>query len=1387
MSSEAAPAVVAEAYAAASAALEQEETPAADGISGNSSTDQDDGHSSSNLADSAAVGMETEHQGDSHQALTTAGAAEEQQPQAADIAASATDQQQTAAKGAAAAAAPAGQAAAGEGAVEGRDAAGAMQLLASLDPLCDAAADTAADLDDQASVAVVVAAAETPAVATAAAYSAATPAEAASAQEQQQPQQQATGVPPAASVVPHSPSVARKLRLQTSQLSAQPSNLEIAAEQAILLRHQLEAVGLQLQQKQLEAKLAQVRMQMDRLQQHQKVQLQQQHLQLQRYQRHSAQLQQEVLNQSTPRKQTLRSGGIGGDGCCYSTGLRAATTGARLRAGQYSMWSPARSPVGAFPSVLMSPVGTAASGATSTAIKPAGTATAASAATPQAEHRPDAEEPAGVTTVAGAALDKQAAAARTDCNPNQPVEATTTATAAPAKQQADDADDNEQPAAADSDSTSVAATVDALHHGQPGSDGPAGPQSLAAAAAAAACDQQSGAAAGSKPAAAPVAARGHEEDDLHSSCSSQSSRCSDGSDSSSLGQCQDMLSDLLAQLHALAQESHDASTFKAASASTLTPCHGRAAEASVSKAYWPGAAAVQMQTKLQVSSALHLEATRGLMHAGTAVLELQNELSTAQKQQQYTHRHKQQQQQQDASPPLARSLLTKFDGAGMKPAPTVVDAAAAASGAEQQLPAADGANGTGESVAAAAAEQQQKEWLHVLESLAQRQQQILQQLATPPAAALETEGPDLAPISAKHQIKLAAAQLAELQQVQQTLLTQLVEAKAVLVQGKTHSPPDVRLSDLGTALTQGSLQVVEPDDGLDTTCTVAGAVSDPCAAATAAAAAGMGAAGMGAAGSGSRSPSKRQQRSKQRELLKLSQEGLLQQQQQQQQAAGSRSDQHQLRDSYKEGRMQQMLRNAKASGLLDGAAPTSSWDASCQTDERELLPAGTAVDDARSKGRASPAVQLRVEVPSNNAAPAQEESPVVVELRGEVAKLQLQVHDLKVRAQVAEDLRHKVLQHLPRSHSSCSSRGETELNGGADSTDGNLVRSSADAALVGGGSAMQRPPLLPPNLFSPRSAGMGALSSTTDSLRGSGSFGSGGQSSPGSGTVAARTAAAAAAAAGTPHAVFTLTGQNQYLQNRCLALAREVSQLKDLLQRLELQLKQQHLPSAAFSGAGMATAAAGGSSTARGGGSGFFSPRVGGAQGSSGGATSMFSPRLAGLQGTGPVLFSPRLISTPANSAAASPAAGADGTSGCGGITAGYNNAAAGGSPTKSAKSPLGTGFLRPAVGSSEDSKLGGGGDAAGALSLTGWLSRQQLLDAVPENSTIQGKGSRRLSTGQLVQQQQPCGDSVNGSSRRLAVSGGGSKGLKVAAPAGGRLKLAAMSRAYQQRRQSLG
>jgi hypothetical protein len=102
-------------------------------------------------------------------------------------------------------------------------------------------------------------------------------------------------------------------------------------------------------------------------------------------------------------------------------------------------------------------------------------------------------------------------------------------------------------------------------------------------------------------------------------------------------------------------------------------------------------------------------------------------------------------------------------------------------------------------------------------------------------------------------------------------------------------------------------------------------------------------------------------------------------------------------------------------------------------------------------------------------------------------------------------------------------------------------------------------------------------------------------------------------------------------------------------------------------------------------------------------------------------------------------------------------------------------------------SRLAEGFQSQQILGLTTGWSSHHALDAVPEDSAVLRKDSRRFSTGGVPAGQQQQGGSSS-SSRRLSLGAAGvgvGRGLRVLAP--GRLRVAAMAKAQQQRRQSTG
>jgi hypothetical protein len=338
-----------------------------------------------------------------------------------------------------------------------------------------------------------------------------------------------------------------------------------------------------------------------------------------------------------------------------------------------------------------------------------------------------------------------------------------------------------------------------------------------------------------------------------------------------------------------------------------------------------------------------------------------------------------------------------------------------------------------------------------------------------------------------------------------------------------------------------------------------------------------------------------------------------------------------------------------------------------------------------------------------------------------------------------------------------------------------------------------RAPLLPAGLFSPRrdkalgapavaaaaaaagsGTGLGGLSrsfsgtmTTGSSLTSLASPGAG-SGVGGAGSFGAAAIAAVPATDEPQNMKLLLTGQVRKLQSENLKYMGQIRELEDTVRRQEMQLKQQSLPGAAFSGS-----------------SGARTPRAGGCSSGSGGSA-LFSPRL-GAAGSG--LFSPRLMGTPVRGPAGDLFGGGSSSSssqvGLGTDAAALPVygvfSAAGGSPTKGLKSPLG-------VKAGSLGLAGEGSSSSGSSRLGDGWSAHHMLDAVPEDSALLRKDSRRFSTGGVLaaQQQQQGGSSSN--SRRLSLgagAGGGSRGMRVMAP--GRLRVAAMAKAQQQRRQSMG
>ncbi|KAF6259050.1 hypothetical protein COO60DRAFT_1052252 [Scenedesmus sp. NREL 46B-D3] len=767
MATEAAP-EEAQAYAAASAALEQEAS--ADGSSSSSSMDQGVSAAADNVQAGcvlAAVGP-AQHQ----LPLQVGGAAPEQPP------------------------AETHGADGGESGAINEAAAQQVMLVAVEAAAAPAAVANALNAGQDQPTPVSMPAADsgvleaaTPAASAATAATAAAAAADSTARKQPQAVMSPAAATAAASTARQghgSSSVSKQLRRHTSQLSAQPSNMRVAAAQAILLRYHIEAVGLKLEKKkceakkqQCEAKLAQLSRQHAQLKQ--RHQAQQQHgEQLLRHQRHR---EQQEATSSTPRKQLLHrvsSSSTSGD-AGEAGSVRAATTAAKLRPGlySYSLRSPLEaSPVGSFAARLASEEGSAAvAGGAAAAAQPLRKGDAESAAVPDVAS-------AMLTTTAAAAVCPHQAESRADTTAASPAVAAagqertadSSATAAgSAGQHAASESAGGEEAEQLHGRCGVMAAGDSAQRARCSSDG-------VSASTASSSAQHTAAAAGLQVSCTASC----DEGDAQSGCSSH---CSDSS-SASQG-CQDMLFDLLQQLQALAQESHEASNFTAASASTLT---GNAAAAAAgdataaaaaaagdgAKACWPLSVAAEVQTRLQVKSACHLEMTRGLLYAGDALMTLQSEL-TAEKE----HSELPQQEPEDGeSPPLARSLLSKFEGAGRE-----LRAAAAAThdAAEPVVEAVGGGAPAG--MPAGGVQQQPEQRLQVLERLEQQQQRILQALATQPAAggvaASDAPGAGRAS-SSSHQQEASAlpGDLAALQEGQQELLQQLREAKVALQQDK---------------------------------------------------------------------------------------------------------------------------------------------------------------------------------------------------------------------------------------------------------------------------------------------------------------------------------------------------------------------------------------------------------------------------------------------------------------------------------------------------------------------------------------------------------------------------------------------------------------------------
>lgn len=181
-------------------------------------------------------------------------------------------------------------------------------------------------------------------------------------------------------------------------------------------------------------------------------------------------------------------------------------------------------------------------------------------------------------------------------------------------------------------------------------------------------------------------------DNTNSASVSTASSPRSGGSSSEAEDCADLLADLVQDLHTLAAASHQASTFKAVSAGTLSPlwpntqqqqvrcdntAHAGQAELQIaacsrgpgsansprghelqvaddtatspqrglvpspepSAAPWASDAALKLQCDLQVSSAYELAAARGLLHASAVVQELQSTLAGSKHAHHRHHKH----------------------------------------------------------------------------------------------------------------------------------------------------------------------------------------------------------------------------------------------------------------------------------------------------------------------------------------------------------------------------------------------------------------------------------------------------------------------------------------------------------------------------------------------------------------------------------------------------------------------------------------------------------------------------------------------------------------------------------------------------------------------------
>jgi hypothetical protein len=627
-------------------------------------------------------------------------------------------------------------------------------------------------------------------------------------------------------------------------------------------------------------------------------------------------------------------------------------------------------------------------------------------------------------------------------------------------------------------------------------------------------------------------------------------------------------------LQALAAATHDASCFSAASATTLTPARTSTAAAAAAiigaepaeqqPCHTYGAAgiaddedmndATQFAARLQVASAHELEAARGLMHAGAALLELQEELHSVSQQQQ--------QQEEEGLPLLPPPVLLVSAAEGL--------GAGAQPGAQQAalLQLGDAAPSSPPLLAQAL--------LGRFDNLADDADDAARKSLMPPAAGVAdacTDDGRAAGTAAD-----AALRLLRKLHGQQAQALQQAQAAAMASDGTAAS----------NALLQLVAQQQEAQQQLARACSAlelakAAAAADADADADAPARAGL----FGGVMSPPRSPSTRRaaaaaaaaRGNKQRGSLRRSGStvtlgtlvttprataaaaahdsmatGALSTEQE---SAYVCDDGSPLRDSLKEDRLRQLLQQQQQQQLL--LHNTAGCDAGCQTDAVLLL----------ASSKAAGATTLD----DSGDADAQQ----LVLLRGQLAKLQLQLTQSRTQAHVTEGLLLKQQQqqqhHAPPAAAAAVS-ARTPSPSGARSI---LAQAQAN-----------RPQLLPPGLFSPARE-----ASSVARMQHAGS----GPSPSSSSRLAAGTA-------------LLLTSQLRELQARCTAQGLTIRQLEDQVLRAEAQLRRGMLLG------GARDAATCGSSVCS-------TPRSsGGLRGSGGSVGPMFSPQREGV--VGPSVFSPR-------------------------------------------------------------------------------------------------------------------------------------------------------------------